>query len=338
MQVTVSGNRTGSGGRGGPGDQGGSGGNGGNGADIHNAAGHALTLLDSTVSANQTGTGGPFGDLWLAEGFTGGDGGSGGGICNAGFAAVGNSTLSGNVTGDGGRGYYYEPEPGDDPSAHGYAGNAGDGAAVWSSGTTTLTYATVTQNLVGNDGWGVDGPATEDGTGGGLYLAGGDAATVSTIIAGNDMPTADTYDDCYGSLTSAGYNLVGSGTGCAAGAAGDQTTSTPGLAPLAENGGETATHALLIGSPAIEQIPDGAGGCATGLTTDQRGMVRADGANRGGTHCDVGAFEYASSETPTVVTALALAAKGIGLWHTIPALGMGAGGLVALAHRRHRRS
>jgi hypothetical protein len=63
---------------------------------------------------------------------------------------------------------------------------------------------------------------------------------------------------------------------------------TPGvdLDPvLADNGGPTQTHALLASSVAI----DAAGEC--GLPTDQRGLLRWDGA------CDSGAFEYGATPT-----------------------------------------
>ena len=53
------------------------------------------------------------------------------------------------------------------------------------------------------------------------------------------------------------------------------------LGPLAGNGGPTATHALLDGSPAID-----AADAALCPPTDQRGVVRPQGAA-----CDVGAFE-----------------------------------------------
>jgi len=55
----------------------------------------------------------------------------------------------------------------------------------------------------------------------------------------------------------------------------------PLLAPLADNGGPTRTHALLQGSPAID-----AGNNAANLATDQRGRARVSGAA-----ADIGAYE-----------------------------------------------
>ena len=53
------------------------------------------------------------------------------------------------------------------------------------------------------------------------------------------------------------------------------------LGPLQDNGGPTLTHALLVGSPAID-----AGDDAAAPTTDQRGVARPLGAAT-----DIGAFE-----------------------------------------------
>ncbi len=55
----------------------------------------------------------------------------------------------------------------------------------------------------------------------------------------------------------------------------------PKIGPLQNNGGSTWTHALLPGSPAIDQ------GLFCTVLTDQRGFARfTDGA------CDIGAYEY----------------------------------------------
>ena len=54
------------------------------------------------------------------------------------------------------------------------------------------------------------------------------------------------------------------------------------LLPLADNGGGTQTHALAIGSPALDASPDD----ATCPATDQRGNPRPRGPA-----CDIGSFE-----------------------------------------------
>jgi hypothetical protein len=73
------------------------------------------------------------------------------------------------------------------------------------------------------------------------------------------------------------------------------TGSDPLLAPLADNGGPTLTHALLQGSPAIDAGPDPVP-TFTGNEFDQRGpgFVRVFG-----TRVDIGAYE--AGEFPLVV-------------------------------------
>ncbi|MFZ5923393.1 MAG: choice-of-anchor Q domain-containing protein [Chloroflexota bacterium] len=127
----------------------------------------------------------------------------------------------------------------------------------------------------------------------GIFLAFGlEVSYRNSIIAGN------TGYDCSGEddpalFTSLGYNLLGSGGGCPGGGTGDQTTTDPRLAALADNGGPTRTHALLADSPALDAIP--AANCA--VSTDQRGVSRPQPA---GGLCDVGAFELSDTEFPVV--------------------------------------
>src|SRR5262249_52788808 len=86
--------------------------------------------------------------------------------------------------------------------------------------------------------------------------------------------------NCDAGITSLGHNLE-SADECGLHAAGDLTGRNPLLGPLADNGGNTDTAALLSGSPAID-----AGDPATCPATDQRGVVRPQGPA-----CDIGAFE-----------------------------------------------
>jgi hypothetical protein len=98
-----------------------------------------------------------------------------------------------------------------------------------------------------------------------------------------------------GTLSSAGFNLIGDGSGADAfvnGVGGDQVGSPasridPRLGPLANNGGPTPTRAPLAGSPAIDTGPNGP--CAT--SADQRGVVRPQGQR-----CDIGAVEVAGTK------------------------------------------
>lgn len=90
-----------------------------------------------------------------------------------------------------------------------------------------------------------------------------------------------------------GYNLLSSG--CQAAIRVESTSITvpdsgPGLAPLADNGGLTWTHALLPDSPALDAIPPE--NCGD-LDTDQRGVMRPQGDA-----CDIGAFELVQTTPP----------------------------------------
>jgi CSLREA domain-containing protein len=96
------------------------------------------------------------------------------------------------------------------------------------------------------------------------------------------------------SITSYGHNVASDGT-CNLTDPTDLPNTDPMLGPLQHNGGPTATHALLPGSPAIDAIPpqnctwddDGDPGTPpVPLATDQRGTARPQGAG-----CDIGAFE-----------------------------------------------
>jgi beta-glucanase (GH16 family) len=80
-------------------------------------------------------------------------------------------------------------------------------------------------------------------------------------------------------LSSGGHNVFTDGT-CNP-VASDLVVGNAGLAALADNGGPTATQALLPGSPAVDN-----GDGALCPATDQRGVARPQGAG-----CDVGAFE-----------------------------------------------
>ncbi|MEM7530696.1 MAG: choice-of-anchor Q domain-containing protein, partial [Chloroflexota bacterium] len=93
----------------------------------------------------------------------------------------------------------------------------------------------------------------------------------NTIVA--NSPTGV---DCAGTGSIAtNVNSLSEDGSCSAAISGD-----PNLGPLQDNGGDTFTMALLVGSLAID-----AGDNASCLTTDQRGEARSDGV------CDIGAYE-----------------------------------------------
>jgi hypothetical protein len=118
----------------------------------------------------------------------------------------------------------------------------------------------------------------------------------SSVFADNSghcaFPEEGCDTDC-GLTQSLGKNLVESSCSSVAWYASDlhgapEAPLDAMLAPLAYNGSQTPTHALLPGSPAIDHVVVG-GDC---LATDQRGIARPqDGDADGVARCDIGAFE-----------------------------------------------
>jgi hypothetical protein len=233
---------------------------------------------------------------------------SGGGIFQAaGLLRVTGSTIAGNqaTAGSGGGLFLSLPEEPEEFEEAPFAqllnstisGNtaAGSGGGVMAVGVSlALDHVTITDNTA-SFGGGVDGAEALSFTARG------------TIIGGN-TDTAGQASDCVGDFfSSEGHNLLGppdpSGLACpAAPGRGDLAAMTPGLGPLADNGGPTRTHALLSGSPAID------GGDATACpATDQRGVIRPIGAA-----CDIGAFEGTVPAPPLIQSEFFLHGAGAG--------------------------
>jgi hypothetical protein len=121
--------------------------------------------------------------------------------------------------------------------------------------------------------------STDSEPSGGIFLN-DDVTFANSIVAGNTTNGAP--GDCENNgntITEIGRNLTISSDDCLT-APGD-VISDPLLGALANNGGETDTHALLAGSPAIDTAD--ASQCPA---TDQRDLPRPA---LGG--CDIGAFE-----------------------------------------------
>ena len=221
----------------------------------------------------------------------------GGGILNLGSLTLNESTVEANQTTSFGGGIY---NLGGTLTANNstISGNAGaTGGMDVSGGTVTLNNSTITGNTASS------------GTGGGVYLLGGTLNVSRSIISGNN---GQEVSRAGGSINANNRNLFGhSGltnaqafTGFTPGAS-DRTATSDGTNPtplgnilnttLANNGGPTRTHALVSGSPAIDYIPTTDANCNPGVTRDQRGALRASGSGFGGSTCDVGAFEFAST-------------------------------------------
>lgn len=111
-----------------------------------------------------------------------------------------------------------------------------------------------------------------------------------SIVANNSGPAGSVQCAGVANYQSLGYN-VASDSSCRLTAAGDWPSVNPQLGPLRDNGGPTWTHAIGLGSPALD-----AGNNATCLTVDQRSRPRpADGNGNGVAVCDIGPFEYSGA-------------------------------------------
>jgi CSLREA domain-containing protein len=189
--------------------------------------------------------------------------------------------------------------------------SSGYGGGIWSQpGPLTLTNVTVSGNQTSASGLGAAGlfvgpgasltnvtitaNTAAGGTSGGLSQGVGTVTLKNTIIAGNAAPSSPDCDGAPGFgrvISSQGYNLIGNTSGCTFTAGtGDQFNVPAGLGSLADNGGPTSTHALVVGSNAVDQIPPASCG---GLTADQRGFPRPS-ANHA--NCDVGAYELTTCD------------------------------------------
>lgn len=247
------------------------------------------------------------------------DGGGGGLAIGYGSGQVSETTVSGNTTTDGSGGgillesgsvtIEYSTISGN--SAKGSFGNGGGlslkgpstvqnvtisgNSAVLSGGGLYLEHTSSTFNLKSNTLTNnrADADNNSSGSGGGLHVQSGSGVMHNTIVADNYKGSGATEDDLSGTLhATSSYNLIGTGGsgGLSNGTNGNQTgVSDPGLGALADNGGSTQTHALLIDSKALDA---GSNALALG-STDQRGFTRtADSADANSTAtADIGAYE-----------------------------------------------
>lgn len=249
--------------------------------------GGTFTFTATTISRNSAASGG---GIYISQGglftFTGctisGNSatGDGGGIVNhRGFHTFTNSTLSGN--------------------------SAAAGGAFYDFSTISRTITFINTTVFGNSA----------GKGGGLRI--NEDATVdleNSIIAGNASETRgpDIQVEILrpGSpfFGIRGANLIGDNETVESAfpeegvLVGGSTLPPidPGLAPLADNGGPTLSHALLSGSPAI----DAGVAASNSPATDQRGANRPiDGNNDATAVLDIGAVEFDPADSPVVVPA-----------------------------------
>lgn len=178
------------------------------------------------------------------------------------------------------------------------SGNTTDslGGAILNDGTLTLTQCTLSGNTAAIRGGAIhnfpypitltqctiSGNTSVSQGGGGIQIDGGTVTMDRCIVFGNNAPIQPTSSDielAYGTLTRVGTSLVQNLVNYATlDGSGTILTDNPNLAPLANNGGPTKTHALLGGSAALDT------GDGSALTTDQRGKPIVGDP-------DIGAFE-----------------------------------------------
>jgi len=212
------------------------------GGGIFNAAmGYLLEINNSTISGHSVAV-------------------DGGGIYHLlGNLKITNSTISGNTASRNGGGLFL------------HNGNSSFGGV-----THELRNVTIANNRAN----GVDSGDPANGQGGaGLYVEGKvSLETSNTIIADSTSKTNCYFKSADSELISLGYNLDTDGSCQLSADASSFSSAEAGLAPLANNGGVTKTHALLASSEAL----DTGGDC---LPFDQRGYTRPLSG------CDIGAYE-----------------------------------------------
>lgn len=184
------------------------------------------------------------------------------------------------------------------------AGNGGalDLGSLANPGQASIKYSTLVNNAAGGNG-----------RGGAIFIATGATAGITTLantlVLNNTAQTGSNIADM-SKIIDAGYNIVGFGgaAGTVTGASspysftGTSTTAAESVLEniveptLLNNGGLTATIAIVPQSIARDRIPAIHTDCgvSSDVKKDQRGRARPDA---GSTTCDVGAYEFAGTDT-----------------------------------------
>jgi len=178
----------------------------------------------------------------------------GGALENSGSLTLTNNTVSANRAVVDGGGLYWYPDI--------------------STGFTMILNSTIANNVAGTHG-------------GNIYAGVLWSPVNPRIQIKNTLVAFGSPNNCDNLIVSRGNNLENTNSCGLATALGDKINANPKLGPLQNNGGATWTHALLLGSPAIDAGTNN--GCPA---TDQRGVARPiDGNSDGSAVCDIGAVE-----------------------------------------------
>lgn len=213
------------------------------------------------------------------------NGASGGGVLLGKYATVTNSTISGNSASEDIGGF----------AMVSYSNVNGQGQPPAGPSGIRVDFSTITGNTSGSQG-------------GGLSLFSSDTTINASVIAGNSAPIDPDVALGGGVVRGGGgggtadvtFSLIGvdpsTGTLNKDATSTSLTGANPQLGPLAANGGPTQTHLPASGSPLIDAVGAGQGGCGTSVTGDQRGSPRPFGPG-----CDIGAVERGDVVAPLAV-------------------------------------
>ena len=269
-------------------------------------------------------------------------GNSGGGVSGSGTLTIEASTILGNY--GSGVSTYYGTVTIQNSTISGNTTPGGGGGVYNYAGTVAITNSTISDNTAKSSGGGVNNKygfyggvgrltvsnSTISGNranqGGGIFndqfcfldrfarpICDSAVLTLNhSLVAGNQAASGPEIDNRSNSIIANNFNLFGTnGNAGVTGFTPGPTDVVPSvslaqiLAPLANNGGPTQTHALVPASPAIDR--GNPNGCldSTGapLPTDQRGLPRAfDGNGDGRAACDIGAFELNAQDLSPAIS------------------------------------
>ena len=290
---------------------------------IYSETGSTLTLDHTTLSGNSSSVGGAIdnhdGTLTIVASTlsgnftTGAHGGAGGAIHSGGLGgtiAISSSTFAANVGAWEGGAIYVgsgvltidTTTIADNSSPCNFGGCSGGGGIYSHSSTVSIANSTLSNNT-----------SAQGGSVTSLY----GTTTVKNSIVAKGAAGSNCYTYTAIEIASAGNNLSDDDS-CLTffAAAGDRNGVAAGLSPdgLRDNGGATATIALVAASPAVDAVPLDACVDRDGHPiADQRGVARPSGSA-----CDAGAFELILH--PTSLTSIAPAPSSLAVGSAGPVM------------------